>query len=193
MSASITLNITDGRVVAVGTSGPAGPPNSISVGTVTTGAPGSSASATITGTAPAQSLNLAIPRGDTGATGSTGATGAKGDKGDTGDTGAPGDWSTAQVLNAQTGTSYSLVVGDVGKLVTFDNASAVTLTVGTGLGITAGQRIDLLQIGAGQITVGGSATINGTPTLKLRTQYSAATLICVAPNSYVLVGDLAVS
>ena len=59
--------------------------------------------------------------------------------------------------------------------------------------IGTGARIDLLQVGAGQVTVGGTATINGTPTLKLRTQYSAATLICVASNSYVLVGDLAVS
>lgn len=61
-----------------GPTGPAGPANSLSIGTVTTGAPGSSASATITGTAPSQTLNLTIPRGDTGATGSGGGAGVWG-------------------------------------------------------------------------------------------------------------------
>lgn len=48
------------------TVGPAGPPNSLAIGTVTTGAPGSSASANITGTPPSQTLDLTIPRGDEG-------------------------------------------------------------------------------------------------------------------------------
>lgn len=49
-----------------GQQGPQGPPNVLSIGTVTTGAPGSSASVTITGTAPSQVLNLTIPRGANG-------------------------------------------------------------------------------------------------------------------------------
>ena len=48
----------------------AGPPISLSVGTVTTGAPGSSAAVTQTGTAEAPVLNFTIPQGLTGATGS---------------------------------------------------------------------------------------------------------------------------
>ena len=43
-----------------------GPANTLSIGTVTTGATGSAASATITGTAPAQTLNLTLPRGEQG-------------------------------------------------------------------------------------------------------------------------------
>jgi hypothetical protein len=35
-----------------------------------------------------------------------------------------------------------------------------------------------------------STTVNGTPGLKLRARYSAATLICLASNTYLLVGDL---
>jgi hypothetical protein len=73
-----------------GTTGPAGPANTLTVGTVTTGAAGSSASAAVTGTAPSQTLNLTIPRGDTGATGEVGATGAQGPQGATGARGAPG-------------------------------------------------------------------------------------------------------
>ena len=46
--------------------GPQGPPNALTIGTVTTGAPGSSAAASITGTAPTQTLSLTIPKGDPG-------------------------------------------------------------------------------------------------------------------------------
>jgi hypothetical protein len=38
--------------------------------------------------------------------------------------------------------------------------------------------------------VADNATVNGTPGLKLRARYSAATLLCVAADSYVLLGDL---
>ena len=106
-------------------------------------------------------------------------------------TGAQGQWDTAQTINAQTGTSYSLVAGDVGKLVTLTNASAITLTVPSGLGLSNGTRIDLAQLGAGQVTVAASGTtINASPGLKLRAQYSAATLIQTATNTFLLVGDL---
>ena len=75
--------------------GPAGPANSLSIGTVTTGAPGSSATATITGTSPSQTLSLSIPRGDKGDKGDKGDTGAQGPIGETGATGLnwQGTWS----------------------------------------------------------------------------------------------------
>jgi hypothetical protein len=120
-----------------------------------------------------------------------GVTGAQGAQGAAGTNGTNGDWSTAQTLNTQTGTSYTVLSGDVGKLITLTNGSAIALTVNTGLGLTAGQRIDLFQNGAGQVTVGGTATFRSTPTLKLRAQYSAATLICLGGDVFALVGDLA--
>jgi hypothetical protein len=46
--------------------GPVGPPNELTVGTVTTGAPTTSAEVTITGEAPSQVINFVIPKGDTG-------------------------------------------------------------------------------------------------------------------------------
>ena len=206
VGSSITVRARDPRIVAVGTSGPAGPANSLSVSGTTTVAYGTPASVAVSGTAPTQSLAFTIPtgpQGSTGATGSqgpTGATGPTGPTGPTGATGAAGDWSTAQSLSAQTGTSYMLVAGDVGKLVTFSSAgtgspATVTVTVPTGIA-TVGQRIDLAQLGTGQVTVtGGSGVIIlATPTQKLRTQYSAATLICTATTpttTFLLVGDLA--
>lgn len=63
----LILTRTDGTTTNAGTvrgaDGPPGPPNALSIGTVTTGAPGSQAAATITGTAPAQTLSLTIPTG----------------------------------------------------------------------------------------------------------------------------------
>lgn len=56
-----------------GVKGDAGPANTLTLGTVTTGAAGTSASATITGTSPNQTLNLTIPRGNVGNAGAAGA------------------------------------------------------------------------------------------------------------------------
>jgi hypothetical protein len=44
---------------------------------------------------------------------------------------------------------------------------------------------------AGQVTVAASspATVNGTPGLKLRAQYSGASLVCTATDVYILIGD----
>jgi hypothetical protein len=76
-------------------------------------------------------------------------------------------------------------------MVTLNSGSALTLTVNSSLGLTAGQSIDILQLGAGQVTISASGTtVNGTPGLKLRAQYSGATVYCVGSNSYVVIGDL---
>jgi len=106
--------------------------------------------------------------------------------------GPTGDWSAAQTLNTQTG-SYTITSSDVGKLVCLNSTGALTVSVNIGTVVATGTRIDLLNLNSGTVTIGGTATLNGTPTLKLRTQYSGATLICVASNSFVLVGDLAAS
>jgi hypothetical protein len=52
----------------------------------------------------------------------------------------------------------------------------------------------LLQTNTGQVTVAGAGgvTINGNPGLKLRAQWSSATLIKRAENTWVLVGDITV-
>jgi len=95
------------------------------------------------------------------------------------------------VLNAQTGTTYTLVSGDVNKLVTLNNASAVTLTIPSAT-FTTGQQINIQQTGAGQVTVqgDGTSTVTGTGT-KLRAQYSAATIVCTGTNTFTLIGDIA--
>jgi hypothetical protein len=99
-------------------------------------------------------------------------------------------YTKAQAINAQT-AAYTLAASDVGKVVTVNSSSAVNVTVGTGLALSTGQRVDIVQTGTGQVTVvASSTTINGTPGLKLRDQYSAATLLCTGSNTYILIGDL---
>lgn len=94
-------------------------------------------------------------------------------------------------FNSQTGTTYTLVAGDLNKLVTLDNSSAVTVTIPSAT-FTSGQQVNLQQIGAGQVTIqgNGTSTFTGTGT-KLRAQYSAATLICTGSNTFTLIGDIA--
>ena len=97
-------------------------------------------------------------------------------------------------LNAQTGTTYTPVLADNGKLVTLSNASAITLTVPTNASVAypTGAQINIQAIDAGQVTVVGDTgvTVNGTGT-KLRTQWSAATLVKLGTDSWTLIGDLA--
>lgn len=97
-------------------------------------------------------------------------------------------------INAQTGTTYTPVLADNGKLVTLSNASAITLTVPTNASVAyaTGAQINIQAIGAGQVTVVGDTgvTVNGTGT-KLRTQWSAATLVKLGTDSWTLIGDIA--
>ena len=80
------------------------------------------------------------------------------------------------------------------SMIEMGSASAITLTVPTNATVAwpVGTSIDILQTGAGQVTVAGAGgvTVNATPGLKLRAQWSSATLIKRATDTWVLVGDL---
>jgi hypothetical protein len=102
--------------------------------------------------------------------------------------------TTTFSINAQTGTTYTLALSDRDKFVELNNAAAIALTVPTNATVAfpVGSSMTLVQTGAGQVTVGGSGvTINGTPGLKLRTQWSSATLYKRATNTWLLIGDIA--
>ena len=102
-----------------------------------------------------------------------------------------------QAINAQTGTTYTTVLADGGKLVTLSNGSAITLTIppNSSVAYPIGTKLDFIQIGAGQVTVAGGTgvTVNSTPTLKFRAQHSGASCIKIATDTWQLVGDLAAS
>ena len=98
-------------------------------------------------------------------------------------------------FNAQTGTTYTLVASDTGKLVTTSNASAVTVTIPPSV-FSAGNIINLQSIGVGLTTfaAGAGVTITSTGATaaapKLRARYSACSIICTASNTFTVVGDL---
>lgn len=96
-------------------------------------------------------------------------------------------------LNAQTG-NYTLVLGDSAKQVEMNVASGNALTVppNSSVAFPTGTAILVVQTGAGQTTLtpGAGVTINGTPGLKLRAQWSAATLIKRGTDTWLATGDL---
>ena len=99
-------------------------------------------------------------------------------------------------FDAETGTTYTLVAGNLNQLVTLNNASAITLTVPPSV-FSAGDVINIAQIGAGQVTLaeGAGVTITSTGATadapELRAQYSAASIICTAADAFLVVGDIA--
>lgn len=98
----------------------------------------------------------------------------------------------ALTINTQSGTTYTLVATDAdSKMVQFTSSSSVTVTVPSAT-FTAGQQVNLTAYGTGIVSVAGGVgvTVNATPTLNLRTQYSAATLVCIDSTTFVLYGDL---
>lgn len=96
-------------------------------------------------------------------------------------------------LNAQTGTTYTLVLTDNGRLVTLSNAASITVTVplNSSVAFPTGAIVNLQQIGAGQVTVAGASgvTLNGTGT-RTRAQWSAASLVKTATDTWTLIGDI---
>jgi Major tropism determinant N-terminal domain len=97
---------------------------------------------------------------------------------------------------AQTGTSYTLQASDAGSLVTLSNSGSITVTVPPSV-FSAGQVIDIQQIAAGQVTLsaGSGVTITSTGSTasapKLRVQYSGASIVCTASNTFTVFGDIA--
>lgn len=164
-----------------GAVGPAGPANTLAIGTVTTGAAGSSASATVTGSAPSQTLSLTIPRGNPGVDGAPGAPGATGPAG-----------PVTVVANAQT-DNYTLVLADAGKVIELTAATGKNVTVPTNATVAfdIGTLIEVTQMGAGQITLvpAGGVTLRYASSLITRAQYSSLTLRKRATNEWVVGGD----
>ena len=94
-------------------------------------------------------------------------------------------------INEQTGTTYTLVAGDNGKVIKFTNGSAITVTLPSGLGL--GFNCSVIQYGAGQITftASGSTLYNQSSHTKTAGQYAVTGLISCVADVFVLAGDTA--
>lgn len=101
-------------------------------------------------------------------------------------------------INAQTGTTYSTVLDDNGKLVTLTNASPITVTIPLNSSVTypVGAQINFAQLGAGQVTVqgaGGVTIVSTGATVaqpKARVQYSTLTAVQTSTDNWLVMGDI---
>ena len=107
-----------------------------------------------------------------------------------------GSWNLG--INAQTGTSYTTVLADNGKLVTLSNAAAIAVTIAPNSSVAypVGAQINMAQLGAGQVTVSGGSgvTIVSTgataATPKARAQYSTLTAVQTSTDNWLIMGDI---
>jgi hypothetical protein len=98
-------------------------------------------------------------------------------------------------LVSSTATAVSVVADDRYKTLMFTSASAVTVTFGTATEFEPGERVDIIQDGAGTVTINtdGSATLAGRGTAgtayTIGQQYDAVSVVCVDTNAYRIIGN----
>lgn len=101
---------------------------------------------------------------------------------------------TAIGTAATAGSVYTLVTSDTGKLLMCAGTASGTVQIplNSSQAFTTGQKVDLVQMGTGTVTVVGTAgvTLRSTPSAILRTQYSAASVVKIGTDEWLLMGDL---
>jgi hypothetical protein len=194
---------------------PATPANSISLATVAVAAAALSiSSGNITDTRTLVTTNIPESGDISSVTAGTGLSGG----GSSGavtlsiDTSVTADLTTAQTLTnknltsprinlgiqAETGTTYTPVLADNGKLITLTNASPITLTIPLNASVAypVGAQLNMAQMGAGQVTVSGAGgvTVVSTgataATPKTRAQYSTLTAVQTSTDNWLVMGDI---
>jgi hypothetical protein len=103
-------------------------------------------------------------------------------------------------LNAQTATYTAVLTDNRNKLVTMDVATANDFLIPTNASVAfpIGSVINVIQIGAGKTTIEavtpGTTTISSTGATatapELRAQFSAASCVKVATDSWIILGDI---
>jgi hypothetical protein len=104
--------------------------------------------------------------------------------------------SNEAVFASSTATTYTVLTSDRYETLVFTAASAVTVTIGTATAFQPGERIDILQDGAGvvRITRDGTAVslagrgVAGTA-YTIGQRYDAVSVVCVGTNSYRIIGN----
>ena len=102
-----------------------------------------------------------------------------------------GNATIAANVIVQTGTTYTLVPSDNGKVITLNNSLAITLTVPSGL--SAGFNCLVVQLGAGAITftaAAGTTIYNRGTKTKTAGQYAIATIVSYTSNTFITSGDM---
>jgi hypothetical protein len=106
--------------------------------------------------------------------------------------------SLSYAINSQTGTTYTAVLTDAGKIITCNNGSAITFTIppNSSVAYPTGSSLTIISIGAGLTTFaqGSGVTITSVGASAaapiMRAQHSSATAIKIATDSWVVIGDI---
>ena len=111
----------------------------------------------------------------------------------------PGD---VKLINAQTGTTYTAVLTDAGKIVTLSNVAAIVMTIPLASSVAFPQAagysavLDAVQLGAGAVTIRGAVGVDingnteaggGESDVVIAGQYKAASLFMDGADSWVVV------
>jgi hypothetical protein len=98
-------------------------------------------------------------------------------------------------FNIQTGTSYTLVLTDAGKIIEMQSGSAnlVNIPLNSSVAFPIGTEIQVLQFGAGQTTifpVSGVTTKSKSNYVKIGNVYTGVTLVKRGTNDWYIIGNL---
>ena len=107
--------------------------------------------------------------------------------------------TTGNIINHTAPTplvgNYTLALTDDGTIIEKNDSSPATVTIplNSSVAFPVGTQIVLIQTNTGQTTIAGASgvTVNGTPGLKLRAQYSSCVCLKRGTDTWVLLGDLA--
>ena len=99
-------------------------------------------------------------------------------------------------LESSTATAVSVVSDDRYKTLLMAGTAASTITFGTATAFEPGERIDIIQDGAGVVTIntdGTATTLAGRGTAgtayTIGQQYDAVSVVCVDTNAYRIIGN----
>jgi hypothetical protein len=97
---------------------------------------------------------------------------------------------SSSAINAQTGTTYTLLTSDNGKIITMNNGSSSTVTIPSGLPV--GYNTTVVQLGTGSVgfTSSGTTINSAEGKLNLAFRYSAANIISYTSNTFVVAGGM---
>lgn len=140
------------------------------------------------------------PAGATGAIGPTGPSGGPvGPTGATGVVGATG--ATGNVTDISIGfvtsVPYSLILTDVNKVITMSHSTSGTVSIPSfaEVNIATGSQIMIVNWSGATLSVGptaGVTLLSADNARRLRTQYSAATLLNITTDVWLLTGDITI-
>jgi hypothetical protein len=99
-------------------------------------------------------------------------------------------------LTSSTATSLTVETADRYKTIVMSGTANSTVTFGTATAFEAGERVDIIQDGAGTVTItrdGTAVSLAGRGTAgtayTIGQQFDAVSVVCVAENSYRIIGN----